>query len=193
MKSFEYDLRYLQAGLDGIEDYLLSDELFWPMSANPPEGAPAYPRLTLDGLLLSKERLLAYPTPAAQEEQRQQIISDLDRVRSKWRVAWGKKAGRCFSARLRMWGDFLEEYRQNIQDNADRYAYEVRLRVMLQLILPDVGEQKQAEVALLSGQDGYLQSVLEKDGFIWEAEVQKGFPEYIFWYLYGFLKPIVKK
>ena len=62
MKSFEYDLRYIQAGLDSIEEYLLSDEVFWPLSAHPPEGAPEYPRLTLDGLLLSKARLLAYPS-----------------------------------------------------------------------------------------------------------------------------------
>ena len=88
-----------------------------------------------------------------------------------------------------MWGDYLEEYRMNAQDNADRYAYEVRLRVMLQLLLPEVGEQPQTEMVLLAGLDGYLQSVLKKDGFIWEAEVQKGFPVDSYWYLYGNLSP----
>lgn len=193
MKSFEYDLRYLQAGLDGIEDYLLSDEVFWPMSAHPPEGAPDYPRLTLDGLLLSEARLLAYPVTHPQEVQRQQINTDLDQVRSKWRVAWEKKAGRCFSARLRMWGDYLEEYRSNVQENADRYAYEVRLRVMLQLLLAEVGEEGQTEAALLSGLDRYLHSLLERDGFIWEPEVQQGFPEATYWYLYGDIQPKAKK
>ena len=189
MKSFEYDLRYIQAGLDSIKEYLLSDEVFWPLGAHPPEGAPEYPRLTLDGVLLAAARLLAYLITPLQEVQRLQISSDLDLVRTKWRVAWEKKAGRCFSIRLRMWGDYLEEYRMNAQDNADRYFYEVRLRVMLQLLLQEVGEQPQTEMGLLAGLDGYLQRVLEKDGFIWEAEVQKGFPEYQYWYLYGNLSP----
>ncbi len=189
MKSFEYDLRYVRAGLDSIEEYLLSDEVFWPLSAHPPEGAPAYPRLTLDGVLLATERLLAYPSTPSQEGLKLQLSSDLAKVRSKWRVAWEQKAGRCFSIRLRMWGDFLEEYRMNAQDNVDRYTYEVRLRVMLQLLLQEVGEKPQPEMALLAGLDGYLQSVLKKDGFIWEAEVQKGFPVDSYWYLYGNLSP----
>jgi hypothetical protein len=189
MKSFEYDRRYLQASLDVIEDYLLSDEVFWPISANPPEGSLDYPRLTLGGLLLAKERLSAYPTTHPQEVERQQVISDLDQIRSKWRVAWENKAGRSFSVRLRMWGDFIEEYKNSPQDNADRYPYEVRLRVMLKLLIAEGGGQHQVEINLLSGFDSYLKSVLEMDGFIWEPELKKGFPENSYWYLHGYLPP----
>lgn len=49
MKSFEYDLRYIRAGLDVLEEYLLSDEVFWPIGVNPPVGDPEYPRLTAMG------------------------------------------------------------------------------------------------------------------------------------------------
>jgi hypothetical protein len=192
MKSFEYDLRYLQASLEVIEDYLLSSEVFWPLSANPPEGAPDYPRLTLGGMLLAKERLSSYPITHEQEALLQQVISDLDRGRSKWRVAWENKARRSFSVRLRMWADFIEEYKSNPQENADRYSYEVRLRVMLKLLLAESGGQHQTEVNLLSGLDGYVESVLEKGGFIWESELQKGFPEKTYWYLFGILPSRVK-
>jgi len=41
MKFFEYDLRYLSAGLEILEKYILSDEVFWPINANPPGGEPA--------------------------------------------------------------------------------------------------------------------------------------------------------
>jgi hypothetical protein len=193
MKPFENDLRYLQAGLDVMEDYLLSDEVFWPLNTNPPEGAMAYPRLTLGGMLLAKERLAAYPTTDPQELLRQQVISNLDQIRSKWRVAWEKKAGRSFSVRLRMWRDYIEEYRNNLQENASRYSYEVRLRVMLRLLISESEKQSQAEVDLLSGLDSYLKSVLEMDGFIWEIELQAGFPTNVYWYLYGSLPAKVKQ
>jgi hypothetical protein len=193
MKSFEYDLGYLQAGLDVIEDYLLSDDVFWPLCANPPASEPDYPRLTLGGLLLAKERLKTYPATHSQGVQREQVISDLDQIRSKWRVAWENKAGRSFSARLRMWRDFIEEYQMSPHDNADRYKYEVRLRVMITLLISESKRQQQADVDLLSGLDEYLKSVLEMDGFLWEPEIQTGFPANTYWYLYGFLPPAAKQ
>ena len=193
MKSFEYDLRYLQAGLDAIEAYLLSDEVFWPLSANPPGDAPDYPRLTLGGLLLARERLAAYPTTNPQEVQRQQIISNLEEVRSKWRGAWEKKAEHSFSVRLRMWRDYIQEQRNNPQENADRYSYEVRLRVMLRLLISESGRRQQAEGDLLTPLDGYLKNVLEMNGFIWEPEIQSGFPIDPYWYLYGYLPPKAKR
>jgi len=193
MKSFEYDLRYLLSGLDVLEAYLLSDEVFWPMSAIPPEGAPDYPRLTLGGMLLARKRIAAYPATNPQEVQRQQVISNLEGVQSKWRVAWETKARRSFSVRLRMWRDYIEEYRINPQENADRYSYEVRLRVMLTLLISESGRRQQAEIDLLSGLDGYLKSKLEMNGFVWEPQIQSGFPANNYWYLYGNLPPNVKQ
>ena len=192
MKSFEYDLRYIQAGMEVMEHYLLSDEVFWPLSAHPPEGTPEYPQLTLGGFLLVNERLAAYPTTHPQEVQLEQVIASLDRIRSKWRVAWEKKAWRSYNFRLRMWGDFIEDYKYNPQENADRYLYEVRLRVMLQLLFAEAGGQHQAGIDILSGLDGYLKSVLVLDVFIWEPEIQKKFPMDIYWYLYGRLQPGIK-
>ncbi len=187
MITFEYDYGYIQAGLEVMESYLLSDEVFWPISGVPPGGAPDYPRLTLGGLLLAEYRLKDYPMAQPQQTQVQQVISDIERIRSKWRVMWEKKAGHSYSVRLRMWSEFLEEYRSGPQDNADRYTYEVRLRVMLELLKSEGGGQSQAEVDMLGGLDRYLKSVFKMGGFIWEAEVQSGFPKGIFWYLYGAL------
>lgn len=193
MKTFEYDLRYVQAGLEVLEDYLLSDEVFWPLSVNPPAGGPDYPRLTLGGLLLSRARLTAYPKSPPQKEQVDQLISKLELIRSKWRVAWEKKATHSFNVRLRMWRDFIEEFQNSPQENADRYLYEVRLRTMLKLLKTEGGGQQQPEVDLLSGLDGYLKSVLVTGAFIWEPELQTEFPANEYWYLYGYLPPAVKK
>jgi hypothetical protein len=91
-----------------------------------------------------------------------------------------------------MWADFLREYQDNPQENVDRYASEVRLRVMLRLLKLEIGIENPAEVELLNGLDGYLRKVLVPGGFIWEAEIQGGFPSNEYWYLYGNLPHSVK-
>ncbi len=50
MNSFEYYLTYLNSGSIELEAYLLSNELFWPISAVPPGGAPAFPKLNFRGV-----------------------------------------------------------------------------------------------------------------------------------------------
>lgn len=184
VKSFEYDFGYTQAALVEMESYLLSDEVFWPITGSPPEGSPDYPRLTLGSLLLSQTRLMAYSLTPTQAALRERVIAEIERIRSKWRVRWEKKAGRSFSVRLRMWRDYLEEYTASPQDNGNRYAYEVRLRVMLELLRLEGGGQAE-KIKMLSGLDKSLKSMLEMNGFIWECEVQSGFNREVYWYLYG--------
>ena len=193
MKSIEYDLRYMQAGLDILEDYLLSEDVFWPLGANPPAGEPEYPQLTLDWMLLRRKRLVDRQVNDEQKDQVDRVVSELDLQRSKWRVAWEKKARQCYQVRLRMWGDFLNKYQENPPDNADRYAYEVRMRVMLELLSPEINHVNKAEAELLAGLDVYLKSVLLVTGFIWEPEIQEAFPREVFWYLYGELQPSARK
>jgi hypothetical protein len=191
-KSLEYELNYLQAGVDSLEKYLLSDELFWPLNAKVPDGAPEYPRLTLGGLLMAREKVKAYSKQGSLEDNADKAIADLDRVRAQWRMAWENKARLSFSMRLRMWGDYLGEYRNNAQDNADRYPYEVRLRVMLQLLSIEFAQTKPAETELWRALDGYLKGVFMAGAFIWEPEIQPGFPVGPYWYLYGKL-PVYTK
>jgi hypothetical protein len=183
-RSFEFDLGYLQSALEELESYLFSDEVFWPLNAGPAGRTPPYPRLTLGGLLLARARLEAYSLSVHQEALKQEVITDIDRLRSKWRARWEMKAGRCYSTRLRMWADFWDEYRSNPQENVDRYRYEVRLRVMLQLLRIE-GGGRPPEVELLAGLDQGLRPVLKMDTFIWEPEVRRGFPVDEYWYLYG--------
>jgi hypothetical protein len=185
-KTFDYELRYVQACLEVLEHYLLSEEVFWPLDARPLKGEPEYPQLTLGALLLAKERLAAYPATPHQDVEGLKVMNELDRISSKWRVAWEKKAEHSFSMRLRMWSDFIHDYQTSPHENADRYAYETRLRAMLGLLLL-AGKKPQAEIDLLRTIDSYLRSVLVAGDFIWETELQNGFPRDTYWYLYGSL------
>jgi hypothetical protein len=188
MASIEYDLGYLSEGLASLESFVLSDEIYWNMRAASPPGEPAYPILSLGGMLLAKARLEARQLSYEQSENFSQLITEIERNRTQWRVAWMKKAEREFSARLRLWRDFIEDYRQNPEANIDRFAYEVSRRVMLHFLHAEASQIPQQEREMLAGLDNILMSVLVPGEFIWEKDLQRGFPAPTFPYLYGTMK-----
>lgn len=188
MPSIEYDLKYIQAGLVDLEGYLLSKELYWPVGASAPAGETHYPRLTLGNLLLARARLSGRELSSEQRSEFDRLDKRVQEIRQQWQVAWGQKATREFSARLRLWRDFLNEYRKQPKANLDRYAYEVNRRVTLQLLSSETGEVPGEEVELLSGLDELLRAVFLPGQFVWDAELEASFPENIYWYLYGMPK-----
>ena len=187
MPSLEYDLRYLRAALADLEEYLFSQEIYWPIGVTPPRGEPPYPRLTMGGILLARQSLGARPMEPAQAEEMYDLIGHLDETRTKWRVAWGAKAARGFSSRLTQWKNFIEDYRKQPENNQDRYAYEVRGRAMLQLLQPESSEIPAGELALFTGLDLILEDYFMEGNFVWGTELTLSFPKSQFWYLYGSL------
>ena len=111
MPTFEYDRRYVERGLEILEDYLLADAGYWPIGAPAPAGEPAYPMLTLEGLKLALLRLSVYRGRLTFEHQIEKLTFELDVLQRRWAAAWEKKATRAYHARLAMWGNYLEEYR----------------------------------------------------------------------------------
>ena len=77
MTSAVYELGYLKAGIEILEDYLLSDDLYWAIGASPPPGEPAFRQLTLGGLLLSEQRLLGRQLSPMLDQQRQDCRASL--------------------------------------------------------------------------------------------------------------------
>lgn len=177
MTSTEQDKVYLEAGIPELGDYLLSKELYWPISAR----GYSLPRLTIGGILLAQTRL------EARRERFESLVAQLDGVRSKWRVAWETKSGREVGARMRLWSNYLADYRHNPENHADAYPHEVRYRVMLHLLSAELPEPT-AESESLSQLDDMLLAKLITGDFIWEAELGAGFPRAVYWYLYGKLK-----
>jgi hypothetical protein len=72
MPSLEKDRAFLEASVPELEDYLLSDELYWPITARGFD----LPRLTIGGILLAKARL------EARGERIEALLTRLDAVRS---------------------------------------------------------------------------------------------------------------
>ena len=175
MSTLGKDIAYFQEGIESLEAYLLSNELFWPLKAN-------QPRLTVGGMLLASQRLKARLSFGEWGSRLEQI----DRVRLKWRSAWERKAGREVHARFDLWRNFLDDVRRSEAD-ADRYSQQVEYRVMLQL-LRDKLTVPVPDLDALDALDQLLHTIWLRGDFVWDADLQSVFPESEFWFLYGRLK-----
>jgi hypothetical protein len=186
--SVEYDLRYFSAGLSELEDYLHAQELYCPLGVLPPAGEPPYPSLTLGNLLLVRARLRARAVSYDLSLKLDGLDHQMETTRTRWLRAWGQKASREFRARLSLWRDYLEDYRQDPDGNTDRYAYEIHRRVELELLKADTDSIPSQELDVLEGLDKLLQSVFLPGKFAWDLELRDGFTQDTYWYLYGYPK-----
>ena len=187
MATTEDHLRYLEGGVDVLEDYLLSSEMFWSVGVPAAEKGVDLPRLTMGGLLLAKALVRGSRLTAAQRERFEKVDTQIEGVRTRWQVAWERKCQHSFSTRLTAWRDFLEEYRTQPEEHADRYANTVRLRAMLQLLMKESVKIGEAELGLLSTMDKLLRNIIQPGPFIWDAEQAEVFPAEEYWFLYGHL------
>ncbi len=188
MPSIDYELRYLQAGLSILEDYILSNDLYWPIGVRAESGNPPYPRLTLGGILFANKKAQALPQNFKQQRELQEIEAQMVDLQNRWRVAWGKKAAAEFHSRLQLWNNFWEDFRENPDANVDRYNYEVNRRVQLELLSDSTDHIPRAEQEMLAGLDGKLHAILMPGDFIWEPELASSFPPDKYWYLYGWIR-----
>ncbi|MEW5827602.1 MAG: hypothetical protein AB1846_01840 [Chloroflexota bacterium] len=182
MSSRETDLQFVKAGVEDLPDYLLSKELFWPLSA--PRFGYSLPRFTLGGLLAALRRLQAYADAPAKQAEIRDFERRVDAFRTSRRVAWEAKAAREFGVRFRLWQNYLSDLRRDPETHADAYAHEVSWRVLLELLAAELPVPP-PESSALSGLDSVLKSYWHPGGFIWEPELKPVFPEQPFWYLYG--------
>jgi hypothetical protein len=185
MPSEKYELAYLKASIMQLENYLHSKELYYPTGEKSPPGEPPFPRITPGGLLLTVKRLGARKIITPIGDEYHHLVDQFNELRKEWRVAWGKKVVRDFNARLNLWQNFLEDHRKNPAAHYDRYAYEVRSRVVLHLQLEEGVHIPSEKVEMLPHLDRFLKAVFISGDFIWEAELSQGFPPEPYWYLYG--------
>ena len=188
MASADSDLNYIKAGLEEIEAYLASKEIYWPIGITALIGQPPYPQLTLDSILLAMTRLKARSLNPEQTGLFLKLEGKLDEILNNRAAAWSKKASALYRARLNLWKSYLNDYRADPEGNRDRYAYEVTRRVLLELLDPFSEEHSQAEIDLLSSMDAIVKASFLPGEFIWEAELAEAFPSPRYWYLYGRLK-----
>jgi hypothetical protein len=184
MSDSNYDLGYLRASLDELKAYLLSKELFWPVST--PRGFRSFPMLTIGNLLLSIKKIKASSnTGQLSPEQRTeyaQLARKVDEIHHQWTAAWEAKSIWEFGSRLRQWGNYLNELINKEETHAVYYSSEVRVRVLLELLGEYASTADQEALAQL---DEMLRAKLKFSDFIWSTELQPEFLHQDYWFLYG--------
>jgi hypothetical protein len=185
MPTPEYDLRYLKAGIEQLESYLFSSDVYWSIGTRAPAGETPYPQLTIGGLLLARLRAQSSIKTSSQQVELEELSGRLNDLRTRWRVAWEGKASKEFPARLNLWKNFLEEYRANPEAQYDRYEYEVTRRVMLHLLDAETENIPKAQRDLLTSLDLLLHTIFVSSKFIWDVSLAASFPQEQYWYLYG--------
>ena len=181
------DLAYVEAMAAELKNYLLSDILYWSISARD----YTLPKGTLGGLLLRLHRLHGLYdqlTPAQQtrvDGAERAVTAELDQ----WTVQAEEKALRAIRARYESWRQYLNE----LGDEPDRYASEYPTqaegRTDLELLLELAGDAVDARVETqIFALDQITRGLTEKVGFIWDEEMQAAFPEERFWWLYALPK-----
>jgi hypothetical protein len=185
MKKFDHELDYIEAAASQVENYLLSKELYRPIGITSRHGEKPFPALTIGNLLLATNRAGGFASSTKEKVRLSKIQNEINQIRHRWAAAWQDKVSVELSARLKLWSDFLEEYRKEPGLNFDRYRYEVSRRVIIHLLSEQYSHVPDHEAELLSAMDRYLRAMFQSGEFTWDDALEQVFPESVYWYLYG--------
>jgi hypothetical protein len=184
MSAAGRELGLLRSIAADLEAYLKSDIVFWSLS-DAGSFHNHYPQLTLGSLLLAlaKLRALGGSLPPEAQTEMAELDRALEATRARWRANWLRKAEKEVETRVNAWARAVRE-----QSPAD-YPAAVRSRLMLDLLLQDVGDeatpaeaQQRARLATL---DSLLRHKFKPGGFDLDDDLQAAFPQEPYWYLYG--------
>jgi hypothetical protein len=166
----------LEHGSTELKDYLLSEQLFWPLDSGE--------RLTIGSLMLALARAKVSAQTPHEQQKNIGFEQEISNIRSKWRTNWSNKALLEFHSRLRQWELALREILAKENRQMVMYKHEVSLRVILELlkteiISPDLSANEHLQIL-----DRRLRSVILLGAFIWDPQTQAAFPKDRFWFLY---------
>ncbi len=185
MQGLENDLAFLEASVPELEKYLLSDTLYYPVTGEHGRQLSGdTTQLTLGNLLLSMIRLRAAQLPPEEKAQVGGLLQEVDGIRSCWHTNWRKKVEQEIPSRLRLWKNYVSDWSESSPGRAGDYHYNIRLRVMLDLLLDETDELFVQEKSLLRTLDLRLKGKGMPGDFIWDQQLAGAFPRDRFWYLY---------
>lgn len=183
MISLENDFAFLQAVTGDLESYLFSKELFWPVHVRNWKDIESPPPLTPGQLSLASTRLTAASRPDWFSDL-EKLTAEINRFQARWQANWFKKAHLEAAVRVRLWESYLKMLPETRIQGAPEYPRQVRGRVILELISRMTGGLDYEINERVIAADGFLKNSGRPKGFIWESEIETGFPKEQYWYLY---------
>lgn len=183
MDILSHDAAFLRSAAEVLEDYLLSDVLFWPLQREKGTmlGGDS-DQLTPGNLLLSRARL---GDAASADPSLAGALKQIEKIRREWKSAWLNKCEKEWNQRMRLWVRYLDELKRESSPilPAD-FAFHVRQRVILHLLGLEMSVLPPEKQTMLQNADDLLRSISQAGEFIWQKNLQGHFPVSTFWYLY---------
>lgn len=132
---------------DELEDYLLSDKLFWQISVDTPLGT-RQPKMTLGSLYERIQDLERHVDELGPNDSRrlQQIKLAWEEARQRFPQQWQDKLRREFKSYMHNWRYFLEQRASNPERWSQEYKFEVRNRERARLVLRLLGPDASADL-----------------------------------------------
>lgn len=132
---------------DQLEDYLLSDKLFWQISVETPLGT-RQPKITLGSLYERIQFLQDYADELGPNDR-----ARFEKIKRAWKETqqrfpeqWREKLRREFKSYMHNWQYFLEQRSPNSERWAQEYQFEVRNRERARLVLQLLGPEASADL-----------------------------------------------
>jgi len=185
MDKYYYELHYLQVILPQLENYLLGTDLYRMIFIPAQRGEPSYPSLSLGAFLLSLKKAHGYSKFRANQTELTKIDAEVITLRQHWRQAWENKALREMQNRANLWQSYLSELIANPNEQMDRFTYEVRQRVIMELLRQEIVSPNESVMANLDLLDQILRSSFQTGEFVWDTELKAEFPSPAYWFLWG--------
>ena len=190
MLDAKMELNYLYEAVPLLDKYLESKELFWQLPGISRDPGNAFGALTIGVTLLMLKRVKARSLSEKLAVERGDYETRIFQSKIHNEKAWMKKVGQDFTNRTRLWEKYLNEYHDDMLATVSSYPTHVSQRVIMQLLWE---EQDSSSLLLtplqfmIQTMDAVLKKFFLPGGFIWDPELQPGFPEDTYWYLYGTL------
>lgn len=182
MSLADQDLIYLQSSLPVLEDFLISGDIFIRLDLPQTAAGEIIPsQLSLGAVLLARARISTAQTTM----QVAGIDAKITALRTHWRVNWEAKAARELPERLRLWRNALGELLEEGEVGRHAYSWEVRHRVMAQLLADEISSLPGAVEAEIAALDIQLRGIFCPGEFCWDANLMAEFTPTKYWFLYG--------
>jgi hypothetical protein len=185
IEKLREDLEILEEMAAEMDSYLKSEVLFWPMAKG------NMPRLTLGGYLMRQHRLVELKALLTDDERASldAAIEQFNKALVEKVVRLEQRANQELEARLRQWGEYLNDLARESGSSSAYYATAVEPRAMITALInklklppyrlePRIPEQ----VAMY---DNNLRRRWQSGNFVWPEEWRPAYPEITYWYLYG--------
>ena len=130
-----------------LQDYLLSDKLFWQISVETPLGT-RQPKMTLGALYQRFQDMQAHQNELGPNDRARlaNIWQAWEEAQQRFPAQWREKLRREFKSYMHNWRYFLEQRSANSERWAQEYKFEVRNRERARLVLQLLGPEASADL-----------------------------------------------